>query len=762
MVDQSEGDAFTEIFPKVLQVTRASSSLGAQDVNFLKSIDKELSKEIDNSGEKILDVVNKLLKNASNEAVEVPYGKDEISNEASWKKVGNSLDSIFEKVDIAFDQANKLQEKSRNGGDLMYLEDTISVENPNRHPSKSNLRPQLNFRVKVDNSEETPFKPKLTTKPNALQSYEQSTQLVVPEKEDDSDIQDHPHYMQPYEYEILNQPYPDAMFSKSEPIRPTDWRNTSAIWVDSIESLNEMIKELSTLSVIAVDLEHHDYRTYYGIVCLMQISNRDQDWIVDTLVLRDDLEPLNTIFTNPNIIKVFHGAFMDIIWLQRDLGLYVVSLFDTYFASKLLGFPKFSLAYLLEAFASFKTSKKYQLADWRIRPLLSAMLAYARSDTHFLLYVFDQLKNKLIDAGNDKLQKVLFESREVARRRFEFTKFRPLSPNSKKVACPVMANNPKEPFSSIMYQYHIPFHRKPLIEALYYWRDAIAKREDESVRYVMSNQLLVDLSSLSEPVDTNKILSCSNYISDHVRSNAASLAILVEKTLKEMAENDWELANKWSNDSVVKEDDTIQLNENFVSKSADVFEALSEKQKSHLEGNELLCSDSIFLTDHTKFCYAIDYDIKKKLVSKHGFMEIKSRLEHLLNELEKFNHVELQSVETPNDEPVSSEQEISEAEERMEPESQNEKLDPNEVITLRKRNVQKPKAQKEVSQEPALDYNSPDKVLLTNKSKKTKNERKRKAFDPYSNLGDGPPAFKRSRGPTRGKSSTFSKKRSGK
>ena len=87
----------------------------------------------------------------------------------------------------------------------------------------------------------------------------------------------------------------------------------------------------------------------------MQISSREKDWIIDTLKLRDSLVVLNEIFANPNIVKVFHGAFMDIIWLQRDLGLYVVSLFDTYHASKKLGLPRFSLAYLLENYANFKT-----------------------------------------------------------------------------------------------------------------------------------------------------------------------------------------------------------------------------------------------------------------------------------------------------------------------------------------------------------------------------------------------------------------------
>ncbi|KAG2731857.1 hypothetical protein G9P44_005444 [Scheffersomyces stipitis] len=73
-------------------------------------------------------------------------------------------------------------------------------------------------------------------------------------------------------------------------------------------------------------------------------------------------------------------------------------------------FLSFSLAYLLETFAHFKTSKKYQLADWRIRPLSPPMMAYARSDTHFLLSIFDQLKNKLYRCWKREASKELLEN----------------------------------------------------------------------------------------------------------------------------------------------------------------------------------------------------------------------------------------------------------------------------------------------------------------------------------------------------------------
>lgn len=85
--------------------------------------------------------------------------------------------------------------------------------------------------------------------------------------------------------------------------------------------------------------------------------------------------------------------------MQQDFDIYIVNLFDTYHATHVLGHQSHSLAGLLTRYANFAADKRYQLADWRIRPLPKAMLQYAQSDTHFLLYIYDQLRNELLVAS---------------------------------------------------------------------------------------------------------------------------------------------------------------------------------------------------------------------------------------------------------------------------------------------------------------------------------------------------------------------------
>lgn len=112
-------------------------------------------------------------------------------------------------------------------------------------------------------------------------------------------------YRHPYETEILQLKYPDSVYQKADPIPYLPVETTSATFVDTPEAVLQMLEELKTASEIAVDLEHHDARSYVGLVSLMQISTRHKDWIVDTLKpWRQDLQILNQVFADPKIVKV--------------------------------------------------------------------------------------------------------------------------------------------------------------------------------------------------------------------------------------------------------------------------------------------------------------------------------------------------------------------------------------------------------------------------------------------------------------------------
>ncbi|CAD7926940.1 unnamed protein product [Amoebophrya sp. A120] len=181
---------------------------------------------------------------------------------------------------------------------------------------------------------------------------------------------------------------------------------TDLVLVRTVADLQQMIADLATEDFVAIDIEHHSAHSFRGFCCLLQLSSKSTDYIVDLIPPPSQLETvadfraavtlLNKITANPAIVKVFHGADHDVIWLQRDFGVYLVNLFDTGQATRVLRYPGgFGLANLYKTELNFLPDKSLQLADWRKRPLEAHCVNYARSDTHFLLYVWMKLMVQL-------------------------------------------------------------------------------------------------------------------------------------------------------------------------------------------------------------------------------------------------------------------------------------------------------------------------------------------------------------------------------
>uniref|UniRef100_A0A1I8AH05 3'-5' exonuclease domain-containing protein n=1 Tax=Steinernema glaseri TaxID=37863 RepID=A0A1I8AH05_9BILA len=204
--------------------------------------------------------------------------------------------------------------------------------------------------------------------------------------------------------------------TKVDPKKPKAFSVKEVRFVSEKCDLLDLVEELNAQKEIAVDVEHNDKDSFLGMTCLIQISTRSKDYVVDTLRLWDHVHLLNKPFGNPAIVKVFHAAVYDMLWLSRDFGLRINNLFDTQEAIRntcLPGqFERLSLKCLIETLCGVTLDKQHQTSDWSLRPLSEEMLSYAAQDTHYLLYCFDELRNRLIEAGT--LEEVLMNSDLVA------------------------------------------------------------------------------------------------------------------------------------------------------------------------------------------------------------------------------------------------------------------------------------------------------------------------------------------------------------
>ncbi|KAG6010571.1 hypothetical protein E4U21_005924 [Claviceps maximensis] len=484
-------DLQESIQKSLVSAVKNVNRIAAEDLGFQRTVNPDVAEHLDDKAARVLELSARLLGSAAKACgIKPPTLEDAEDIDMRWQHIVDVVDSVLEKADTALDEYTGLIKRKEppSADSAPKSKRTKSTAKVIRNANVS--KPQTSFERKPDNFPSGPWKPILTNKPHAKVSLEKS--LVTFIGEDGVS-----HYKHPYEIEISQMRYPQCTFEKQDPIPSQDAESTQAIWVDTLEGVEAMLKELKTAKEIAVDLEHHDFRTYTGLVCLMQVSTRDKDWIVDTLQpWRHKLEILNEVFADPSIIKVFHGAYMDMVWLQRDLGLYVNGLFDTYFACDLLNYPGKSLAFLLSKFVDFDADKQYQLADWRIRPIPEEMLYYARSDTHYLLYIYDNVRNELVDGSDrsnpdtDLINRALERSRELSLSRHNHPDYNE-----------VTGDGSRGWYNYILKHSHFAFNGEQfaIFRALWTWRDETARKEDENPNFVLATNSITDIARVNPP-----------------------------------------------------------------------------------------------------------------------------------------------------------------------------------------------------------------------------------------------------------------------
>ncbi|KAK2743229.1 exosome nuclease subunit [Myotisia sp. PD_48] len=525
-----------QLSSSLVKKSRTTAQIQAEDLSFHRSFDPSVSKSLDTQGARLLKLTSSLLQLArsrnsnnakttrgySNKKENVPLSSstispalhDEESIDENWNSVVDVIDGLLEKADACLDEftgiikklspSQQQQQQGNYGGGAGGSFPTVY-----QYRSNKISKPQLLFSSPPNNlSDGRPFKPLLKTKPHAIQ----------PLKEAESTVSSYPN---PYATEINRSSYPSFVYESAEPQMYQPFESTEAKFVDSLPEVKSMLEELKNAKEIAIDLEHHDTHSYHGLVSLMQISTRDKDWIVDTLKpWREELQMLNEVFADPNILKVLHGSNMDVIWLQRDLGLYLVGLFDTFHAARALQYPKKSLKFLLENIVNIEVDKKYQIADWRLRPLLPEMFDYARSDTHYLLYIFDHLRNELLKNStpeNNLINYVLSNSKDEALQRYE----RPVYDSANGIG----NGGWRDALSSTSIM--LTPEQLSVFRAVHEWRDRTARLEDEGPQYVLSKRALFNIAT-EMPTTVPALLNLATPVSNALRPQTQTLVQIIK------------------------------------------------------------------------------------------------------------------------------------------------------------------------------------------------------------------------------------------
>lgn len=170
----------------------------------------------------------------------------------------------------------------------------------------------------------------------------------------------------------------------------THWPFSPATYINNDEDLRQLVSHLSNEPLVAVDTESNSLYAYNERICLVQLSTREADYIVDPLTIAD-MQPFGDLLADPRVEKVFHAAEYDLICLKRDYGFTASNIFDTMVAARICGRKAVGLGSLLADYFDVEMDKSHQRDDWGKRPLTESSLLYAQMDTHYLLGVHDRL-----------------------------------------------------------------------------------------------------------------------------------------------------------------------------------------------------------------------------------------------------------------------------------------------------------------------------------------------------------------------------------
>ncbi len=241
-------------------------------------------------------------------------------------------------------------------------------------------------------------------------------------------------------------------------------------WVDSENTLDEVIDSVLGGSRYAIDTEFHREKTYYPKLALVQIRWGTQTALIDPLAV--DPRRLARLFSS-EILAVFHAAQQDLEVLRHASLEAPRNIFDCQVAAGFVGFSTPSLATLVQAVKKTSLSKGDRLTDWLRRPLTDQQCAYAADDVVHLFDLHDELTRQLTELG--RVDWVSDACAELASR-------------------PTGPQDPSDAWLRLKESRALKGSARGVAQAMAKWREERAMRSDLPPRRVMSDMALLGIS----------------------------------------------------------------------------------------------------------------------------------------------------------------------------------------------------------------------------------------------------------------------------
>jgi ribonuclease D len=277
------------------------------------------------------------------------------------------------------------------------------------------------------------------------------------------------------------------------------------MYIDNNEKLTELCQEIKTAKLIGFDTEFMREKTFFPILCLIQLNVNGKACAIDPL--KTDVKPLLEILVKAPML-IFHSGRQDLEIIFNLIGKLPKNIFDTQIAAMVCGFgEQVSYQMLVQNLLGKRVDKTERYTDWAARPLSAAQVEYALSDVIHLPEIYAKLSESLKKQNREKW----FENDEASLKDIKY-----------------FEANESDAWQKIKHREKKNCHLGVLKE-LASWRELKARRVDRPRKRVLSDDAVIEIA-LRKP-KTKEELTRMRSFGHHREETIKEILLVVQKGL---------------------------------------------------------------------------------------------------------------------------------------------------------------------------------------------------------------------------------------
>lgn len=169
--------------------------------------------------------------------------------------------------------------------------------------------------------------------------------------------------------------------------------------IDQLNDLERVCSLARDADVVMLDTEFVRTRTFYPQLGLIQLFDGENLSLIDPLAM-DEMTPFVELLQDTSVLKVLHACGEDIEVFKTSFGCVPFPMVDTQIMAAFLGYGlSTGFAALAHDLLNVELDKSESRTDWLARPLSQKQLEYAAADVFYLMPMYEQLLEKVTQAG---------------------------------------------------------------------------------------------------------------------------------------------------------------------------------------------------------------------------------------------------------------------------------------------------------------------------------------------------------------------------